>query len=145
MAPTDKASPDIEAAYFILFAPDVIKTIGAFSILGLIVVFPLYKAARRSIPAVFSFDEENIYINGVKVSIVLKRRMINDIYFNNLSERRWRPKEQIQVVFKEKNRKMTSFFLADYSEGLHLMDVVSNLNTGTMSFYVHSFDTDEKE
>ncbi len=131
-------------AYYILLIPDFFKKISSWAILGLIFVIPLYYAARLNEPALFTYDSDTIFLKGEKIDIAIPQKRIEKIYFNDLHNLLRQPKGKIQIVIKQKNKKLTSFILANYDDGEMFMDILGKMENIRLAFYDDNLVTDHE-
>jgi hypothetical protein len=125
MLPTRHASGEMSTAYYVLVVPEWLKTSSAYAGLGLLILTPLYYAARLHKPANLTFYDDHLIITGKEIDLNIPFRKIDKVYCNDLHNLFRKPKGILQFVIKQKNRKVTTFRLKHYDQ---CADILSNLN-----------------
>lgn len=130
-----KSSAEMQTAYYLLVVPDALKTLSSYSFFGLLLVVPLYYRARLHKPATLSFEGERLYITGKNIEIDIPITRVDKVFCNDLKNAFGEPKGKLQVVIRQKNRKLTTFRLKDYEQGGDLIGALSTLHSVSLVGY----------
>lgn len=137
MLPTNHSSGEMKTAYFILVVPDTLKSLSAYSFLGLLIIVPLYNSARLHKPAILTFHEDHITIAGKKIDFNIPYKKVDKVYCNDLHNLFRKPKGILQFVLRQKNRKVTTFRLKHYEQGEEVLSSLAIKQKFTIAFYEH--------
>lgn len=92
-----------------------------------------------------TFDSETILIMGQEIDIVIPKKRIKQIYFNELYDIRRRPKDQIQIVFKKKDKKFIALLLKNYDDADDAIALLSEITNLKIAFYKDNLVTDHSD
>lgn len=140
-----QSSSEMQAAYYILVVPDVLKALSSYSFIGLLIIVPLYYRARLHKPAILRFGENSIYVTGEKISIEISKCRISKVFFNDLKDVFGKPKEKIQVVIQQNGYKKTTFRLKHYEQGGEIIDALGSLKNIELAGYEKEMAGDHQE
>ena len=135
MTPTKNSSDEMATAYYILVVPDWFKKTSAIALVGLVILMPIYFSARLHKPALLTITPDTILLQGKKMDITIPIHSITKIYFNDLKNLLRRPKNKLQIVVQQKNRKLTIFLLKNYHDGEEAMVTLSKIDKAEFAFY----------
>lgn len=122
-------------AYYILVVPEALKTLSAFSGIGLLITVSLYYSARLHKPALLTFHQDHISINGKEIDISISHKEIDKIFCNDLKNLFRKPKNKLQFVIRQKRRRSTTFMLKHYEQGEEFLEELSTLEKVGFAFY----------
>ncbi|MEI6948176.1 hypothetical protein V9K67_13350 [Paraflavisolibacter sp. H34] len=135
MLPAKNASGEMATAYYILVVPEALKRLSAYSGIGLLLVLPLYYYARLQKPATLTIQNDLISITGKGVGRTIPIRKMDRIYFNDVKTVFGKPKGILQMVIRQKRRKLTTFRLRHYDQSAALLEACSTFEKITFAFY----------
>jgi hypothetical protein len=135
MLPARHASGEIATAYYILVVPEWLKMLSAYSGLGLLIIPPLYYSARLHKPGKLIVHQDHLSIVGRQVDLNIPVRKIDKVFCNDLHNLFRKPKGILQIVIKQKRRKVTTFRLKHYHQGEEVLSILSELENIQFVFY----------
>jgi hypothetical protein len=135
MTPTKNSSDEMATAYYILVVPDWLKKVSAIALAGLVILMPIYFSARLHKLALLTINQNVVVIKGKQIDIAIPIALIDKIYFNDLKNLLRRPKNKLQIVIQQKNKKLTIFLLKNYNEGEEAMDALGKIDKAEFAFY----------
>jgi len=109
MSPSKYNSDEMQAAYYILVVPDWLKIISTIAAAGLLIIMPLYFSARLYKPALLTLNSDAIIIKGDNFNFNKPLNSIYKIYFNDLKNLLRKPKNKLQIVIEQKDKKTLVF------------------------------------
>ena len=135
MLPTRNASGEMATAYYILAVPEWLKTISAYSLLGLLIITPIYYSARLHKPAKLMVHLDYLSISGKQLDINIPGKKVDKVFCNDLHNLFRKPKGILQFVIKQKRRKVTTFRLKHYDQGEEVLSALFSLGNMQFAFY----------
>lgn len=145
MWPTKYFPNELATLYFIKVIPDIFKSISFVALICFIILTPLYYAARKYKPAILTLDSETVLIKGQEIDIIIPKQRIKQIYFNELYDIRRRPKGQIQIVVKKKDKKVIALLLKNYDDADDAITLLSEMPNLKIAFYQDNMVTDHSD
>ena len=117
-----------------------------FSLIVTIISGILVLRLRRRVKATLTFQRTGISIVWGGDNIYVAYSSIVKILCSDLTNWRGESKQQLQIILRQKGRRVTSFRLADYSDAEHIIQELSVLQGIPVLFYERAFiEDDEKE
>jgi len=114
---------------------------GALS--GALIFGVSYFYLKIRVKAALVFQHGGISIVSAKENIYVSHASIVKIMVNDLKTWRQQPREQLQIVLRQKRRQVTIFRLADYAQAGEFMDDLSALKEIPFFFYDKAFIEDD--
>ena len=145
MLPTKYASPEMSVGYYIIVVPETLKTFSFYSLIGILIILPLYYKLRLHKPAILTFQDEYISIVGKKINFKINNTNVGKVFCNDLKNAFGQLKEKLQIVIIEKAGKTTTFYLKNYNQAEEFMDVFSTVKEAKFSFYDNEMPTDHED
>jgi len=145
MWPTKYFPSELATLYFIKVIPDIFKFISFVALICFIILAPIYYVARKYEPAILTLDSEMVLIKGQKIDIIIPKQRIKQIYFNELYDIRRRPKGQIQIVVKKKDKKLIALLLKNYDDADDAITLLSEMPNLKIAFYQDNMITDHSD
>lgn len=144
MLPTRNASGEMATAYYIVAVPESLKALSAYSVIGLLVVVPLYYAARLHKPARLKIHENHLTIEGKKIDVYISFPRISKVYCNDLHNFQREPKGILQFVIQKTDQSTTTFRLKFYEQGEEVLQALSHLKSTKFAFYDDDMPGDDE-
>lgn len=135
MLPTMGASGEMGTVYYIVAVPDVLKNLSAYSGIGLLITVPLYYSARLHKPAILRFHDSHLSIVGKQIDLNIPFRNIQKVFCNELHNAHRQPKDILQFVLQQKDRKVTSFRLKHHEQSEELLAQFAMKQNMIVAFY----------
>ena len=145
MWPTKYFPNELATLYFINIIPDLFKAISLAALIFFIILTPIYYAARKYKPAILTLDSETISIMGQEINIVIPKKRLKQVYFNELYDYRRQPKGQIQIVIKKKDKKFIALLLKNYVDADDAITLLGEIPNLKISFYKDNIVTDHSD
>lgn len=133
------SSDEMKAAYFVLTTSELEKLFFVIGLLGIPTFFILYKYIRIKRQGLLTLFPDKIEIDNFKIVTSYPINEITNIACNDALARDGFPKGKLTIDFKDKNEKVTSVTLLDYSQSEQLMNTL--LNYENIKFGVTNFSS----
>jgi len=134
MLPSTYASGEMKVAYYILGVPDWLKTISSYSVLGLLLILPVYYVSKSYKPGLVLFTRDSLTITG-GITKEISLQSIRKIILNDVRYLIRRTRKAAEVVIIQTGGRKTSFLLKDYDESQGFVEAVSGLENVDFFFY----------
>ena len=134
MLPSEHSSDEMKAAYFVLTTTELEKLIFTIGLLGTPLFFILYKYVRVRRQGLLTLLPNKIEIDNFKTVTSYSIDEITNIACNDALMEDGFPKGRLTIDVKDKNDKVTSMTLLDYSQSEQVMNTL--LNYENIKFYV---------
>ncbi len=110
MIPSERASGEMRVAYFILVVPEWLKQASAYSIIGLVLLIPIYEVSKTCKDAWLIMDANQFQLSGANMDKTISVDSIRKIMLNEVRYS-FRRKDAIEVVIIQSYNRTTSFLL----------------------------------
>ena len=139
MLPSEHSSDEMKAAYFVLTTSEFEKLMFVIGLLGTPTFFILYKYIRIRRRGLLVLGTDKIEIDNYKTVTSYSINEITDIACNDAMSTDGFPKGKLTIDLKDKNEKVTSVTLLDYSQSDQVMNAL--LNYENIKFDVTNFSS----
>lgn len=145
MLPSDKASGEMKVAYYILVVPEWLKQASGYSLIGLLLLIPVYTISKTHQNALLSLNEDYFRLSGADMDKTISVDSIRTIILNDV-RRGLRRKEAFEIVIRQSHDRTTSFLLKHYLQTEELVQALSIYTQIEFAFYnEHSMMTHDCE
>jgi len=119
--PVQDAPGEIQTVWFILVVPNVIKTAAFYSLVGFLIITPIWINFRLYKDAVLTFLPDAIFLKGKSILYTLPIDRIKKISCMDSTDANGFPKGKLTIYFLQKRRRKVKEWivrvrLKDYSE-----------------------------
>jgi hypothetical protein len=129
MLPSEKASSEMRAAYYILVVPEWLKNASTYSFFGLLLLFPIYRISRSYKLAWFELKNDILEIRDDGTTKKIQIDSIRKIILNDINRFLQRPREATEIIIYQKSNKKTSFLLKYYVQSEELVEALIQYDT----------------
>jgi hypothetical protein len=136
--PTQHASLEMKVAWYILVVPDLVKNALIVSVAGLVVVYPIYRAARYHRDVLLTFLVDHIGLKGKKMNTDIPVNGLRRIYCMDSKTLSGIPKEKLTIYFQEKNGNTIRVRLRHYVQADEFMECLMRYKS--VEFKTYDFD-----
>ena len=119
--PSDNSSPEMQVAWYILVIPDFIKYAAFYSLLGFLILLPLWIKLRLYKNAILTFLHNEILLKGRSIHYSIPLDRIKKVWCMDATDADGYPKCKLTVYFLQKRKRqikesVVRIRLKDYSQ-----------------------------